>query len=455
MRVTLVRRSLLLVLVLVGGLSAVPAAQAATKPFTLRIDPVSVTGGANVTFTATFGVPLGAQQQLGSADLTVPATFTNIKATIASVSPLGPLPPGAAATVVGNKIHLRNLAVQPNTSLSVTVTADVPCVVGTAKWEVIAKQANDFNGQPGNDLALDVTNSSLTTTVTGACGKALRFVAAPGASSAATTATTGPVILSSLGAQVSVEVIDGAGNRVNTNAPITLSVAPDPGPGTFGGGGPIAAAAGLATFPALRIVKLGSYRLTASSPGLASVTSDAFTVDQVGIPCPTTGCTATLKSGQSEVTIAALAGGEAGNVLRLSYGLDGGTPIDCPNYTELTNDEVTFDVTGIRAKLATYRIDKAAVAKVPNNGAALLDLCFGSRKEFTTKDGTRSPIQGTFDWDRDGVAEPVFVGRLPDCSAVPPDSNPCISKRQKNQAGDGIIQAQLPAKFSGDPKMAG
>ena len=54
---------------------------------------------------------------------------------------------------------------------------------------------------------------------------------------------------------------------------------------------------------------------------------------------------------------------------------------------------------------------------------------------------------GTFDWDGDGVDEPVYKGLLPDC-----DAPPCVSKRKKTNAGDGVIEARLPA---GDPGMRG
>jgi len=57
---------------------------------------------------------------------------------------------------------------------------------------------------------------------------------------------------------------------------------------------------------------------------------------------------------------------------------------------------------------------------------------------------------GTFDWDGDGVAEPVHEGLLRDCGhkAGPP----CVSKRKKTGSGDGVIEAKLPA---GDPGMRG
>ena len=413
------------------------------KPYTLDDRrPRPSPGGGRVTFTATFAVPSTAQQQLGSANLTLPAGFTLIA---------GSVTPATAGPVVGGVLQLRNFVVQPGRSRTVTVDANVPCVAVDAAWRVAAKQSNDFNGT-GNDLTLVGATGSPTTlpptSVAGACASALQFVTQPGDAAAGTDPLNGPFIPG-----VSVKVVDGAGNPV-TEVPVTLSLPPGTGASLGGTTTVDTDPTGVAAFRNIMIATPGSYRLIASSPGLASVTSDLFTVDQVNIPCPTTGCSATAQAGQSAVKIDVLAGGQATGVLRLSYGLDGGTPIDCTNpdgsdYVELTHDEVTFDVTGDRAKVATYRIDKAAVAKVPNNGATFLQLCFGSPQKFPDRTGGFAADKGTFDWNRNGVIDQLephlFVGLLPDCPAKP--TTPCVSKRQKNQAGDGIIESRLPATF--------
>jgi len=339
-----VRRSLLLVLVLLGGLSAVPAADAAVKPFSLTISPATAPGGARVTFTATLTVPSTAQQQLGSANLTPPTGFALIS---------GSVTPATAGSVVGGVLQLRNLAVQPGTSRKVTVDASVPCAAVTnAPWGVAAKQSNDFNGT-GNDLNL-----------------------------------VGPTPSTSVNAR--------------TCANLT---------------------------------------------------------------CPATGaCSATAQSGQATLTITVPGGGQPTDVLRIAFGTPGTAGIlDCrlseaTDYVELTHDEATYSYTGAGAKIATLRIDKAAVAAVPDNGATSLQLCYGSQQKFATRVGTPAATpQGFFDWNGDGVidtkTEPVFVGLLPDCPVTP--AGPCISKRQKNKAGDGIIEVQLPAGTPGDPKMMG
>lgn len=119
---------------------------------------VAVTGnvGANGSIvTATF-VNENAHQQVGSANLTAPAGYTLTSATTSRGS----------ATVVGKVVELRNLALMPGQSLTVTIQmASATC--STHMWRVKAKQANDFHGQPGNDLTLDTAHSNLNTAVCG------------------------------------------------------------------------------------------------------------------------------------------------------------------------------------------------------------------------------------------------------------------------------------------------
>lgn len=74
---------------------------------------------------------------------------------------------------------------------------------------------------------------------------------------------------------VSVQVLDQFGNRMGSATnPVELTVAGVP----VLGGGPVAATGGLADFPALTVNQPGTYTLTATSPGLAPVPSQQFTI---------------------------------------------------------------------------------------------------------------------------------------------------------------------------------
>jgi hypothetical protein len=295
----------------------VAPASAATKPFSMVVDPASVPVGS-ATFSVTL-TNLTSPQQLGSANVTVPSAFSGVSV----ADPAGP----ATATTSGNDVQLRDASIAPGASIVLSVTANVPSPCGaTYTWSVVAKQANDFNGQPGNDLTLDPTKSSLTTNVT--CG-------------------TG---------QVTVVCVE---NQT---------------------------------------------------------------------------CSASIANG--DTTFAVTAPGNAGvdaGLLILSNGT--GVDIDCAGYNELTATQTVIDGPN-RAKTVTSTIDKRVMNAQPNNGASFLQMCFGAPYTFATRPG--STLEGV-DTDGNGIND-FFYGLLPDCGPAP-----CVSSRNKTNAGDGVIVTRAPA----------
>ena len=209
--------------------------------------------------------------------------------------------------------------------------------------------------------------------------------------------------------------------------------------------------AGLATFTGLSVTGAGTFTLTASSTGLTPATS-VFRIDTVNTVCPeNTTCTATTSTGDASASVTAFADPARPDTGVLTLSFNSGPAIDCAGYTELTPDTALFDLRGgDRAKTATLTIDKSAVQATSNNGAKFLEMCFGAARSFTTKSGAPATVQGSFDWNADGVPEPVYVGLLPDCGKDSP--GPCITKRKKVGAGDGYIQARVPLGI-GDPAM--
>jgi hypothetical protein len=135
---------------------AAPAG-AATKPYSVVISPGTTVGGSTVAFQAKF-TNRTTSQTLGSANLTAPAGFTVLSASVGA----------QAQTVSGNVVQLRNLGIAPGASVIATVRAGVPssnpCASAQFAWQVAAKQSNDFNGT-GNDFA-PLVDSSLTTSTT-------------------------------------------------------------------------------------------------------------------------------------------------------------------------------------------------------------------------------------------------------------------------------------------------
>ena len=432
-------RRLLLVLLLACGVYPGSAVAAAGKPYTLNLSPGAVPAGTQAVFSATLSNPPDAQQQLGSADLTVPV---GIAARSASVA--GP----ATATVVGSTVRLRNLALQPGHSLTVTVAADVACNPAVVTWGVQAKQANDFQGPPGNDMTL-AGPSSLTTTISGHCE--LRFVTQPSNQRVGESLTGTPY---GPGPPVGVEVVDGAGARVTSpSTEVTIERGSGFGSGTLSGVKSVGTVLGVANFPDLALSAPGTYSLQASSAGFESVSSTTFRVDTVAAFCADdVFCAGSTSLGTTKLDVAALTAAASPDAGFLTLSFNAGPAIDCAGYEEVSADTALVDFSSLnRTKQATLTFDKKAMALTPNNGASFLELCFGSPQPFPTKAGGVSLQQGSFDWDGNGTAEPVYAGLLPDCGAHAP---PCVTARKKVGAGDGMISAVMPAGL-GDPAMRG
>ena len=411
---------------------AAPAG-AATKPFTMVVAPATAPAGQATTFTVTLTNQTG-QQQLGSADIGVPSAFTGVSV----ADPAGP----ATATATGNTVHLRDASVPPGGSIALSVTATVPaglaCSGSTFTWSVVAKQANDFNGPPGNDLDLNTAASRLTTAVAGGCGVALRFVAGHQPQDArvneritATDYDPGPSAPT-----VQVEVVDSAGNRVTSStASITMALGPSVGLGALHGTVTVSASGGVASFANLSIDAPGSYTLRASSPGLTAATSGTFRIDQVAVACQEDKlCTASLVNGTTTFNVSA-PGNERTDAGALLMDNGIGVQIDCTGYDELTATPTVIEGPD-RAKTVTSTIDKRTMNQLPNNGASFLQMCFGAPYTFATRPGT--PLTAV-DTNGDSVAD-FFYGLLPDCGAAP-----CVSSRNKTKAGDGVIVTQTPA----------
>ena len=455
------------------------SASAAYKPYSVVISnddalsstPATLAGGSASSLRVTY-TNLSGQQQLGSSDLTVPAGLHVTSATVA---------PAGTATVVGNVVRLRSLNLADGASARITLQVRPDCPAASYTWPApVTKQSNDFNGPPGNNLNLDPAASDLRTIVTAGCS--LRFLAQPANARITQTITSSDYDPS--GPPVTVEVVDALGQRITTaSISVTIGFAVNAGGGTLSGTKTVAASAGVASFSTLKIDKAGvGYSLSASSPGLTSVTSETFNIDQVAVIClEDVDCTGQLGlagtnesvGGSSNVGVTALQGSatdvDAG-FLTLSLGLGG--PLDCSGYGEFTSaaDVVIADYTALdREKRVVVTIDKKVMNLVSNNGASFLESCFGAPYTFATKPGTALEVNGAY--VPGPYPAPEYKGLLPDCGATaqvddpatpgvsgPLISNagaPCVAKRKKTGAGDGIIESLWPSGRAvgiGDPR---
>ena len=402
---------LALALIMLGLLVPRAFADTTSKPYAVDVTAHIVSAGSTQTFVATLTNETGTQQ-LGSANLTVPAGFTIVST--------GTPTPAGTATVVGNVVQLRDLATPAGSSASVSIVAIAPCPAGTYTWSVIAKQANNFTGDPGNDLSFDAANSDLNTTLNGTCRLGFGFLTQPADAQVNTNITTQRYLPA--GAPVQVEVLDADGNLITSSTvPVSLSIVTNPSGGTLSSAG-ASAVGGIATFSILSIDRTGlGYTLGATTTAIAidPGTSTPFDIVDVGKECPSGPCQSGNVTNGNTTAQETTSSGTAGDQLTLALSVE---TLDCTGYTELSA-VVTFDVTGSRTKTITITIPKSAGLFA--NGR---QVCFSSPTPFV---------------DRFGAT--VTTGLLPDCTVAPA---PC-------KLSSKVVKKTIVVTFSapaGDPR---
>jgi hypothetical protein len=417
------------------GVSLAPSSSAApaNKKFSevVSIDggaaastPQSITAGTHTfRFTIT-NTSTGPTAYFGSWQVTVPTGFTDVFVSeyVAPTNFSDPTYDATTRTITGNSTGPNGSGVPTGGLVRFTVTATAPTTgICPSTWNTQVKQANDFSSQTGNDFV----GNSVATPVAGS--SRLAWGVQPTDMQYDTTPTPAPTVL----------VVDACGAPVTTSATITITSSN----GTLASGAsPVTATGGTATLSGLKFTDWEfDTRLTASSAGLASATSDEFHVYQFRKVCPTDGstCTSPTLTGPNKKTYVNLVADAGTNPDILTVSVWG----DASGYTcnDTTTEPgigefVTIDVDN-RAKRITMRLPKQYVLLDPNNGTPFMDICLD-----TTENGT------TF-VDKSGNT--VSIGLIPDCT-VTGGVAPCIVSRGK-KAGDEYITYILPP---GDPKQA-
>lgn len=243
---------------------------------------------------------------------------------------------------------------------------------------------------------------------------------------------------------VKVEVLSSSGQLVtNSKAAITVAIAATakPGSGMLSGTTTVHAIRGVASFSDLSINRPGiEYRLTATSNGMGSATSDHFTIWSSIQRCSTTPCTASASSGTTSGTVTT---SSATSAQFLGTGI-GGARYSCAGTYQPVSAPLSFDVVSRSGDMqpgaqfaATLRIDKSLVKSSGHPGASSWQICYASRSSFTAQPGTSGTAR------IGGVT--FFTGLLPDCSKAA--VAPCVQARHKGNAGDVIVTFLA----SGDP----
>lgn len=425
--------------------------------YTANISPSSVLKDSSTTFDVALTNTSSPGSGLASALIAPPLGF---RITHAS------LPTGARgrAYVIFNVVVLDGLSVPPGSTLDVAVTATAPdrCDTRFTQWFTWAHEGGFF----GEDLRLDLANSSLTTSVTCDTATGVDFANQPADALSGTTITNSPYNTS--GSAITVDVVDASGNTVDTSAPVTLalgtSTAADQDGATLGGTLTQNAVHGVATFndPNLNLSD-NHYTLVASSPGLTSSESSQFNISDGETNCNTgTDCLLTLNGPTS--TFAIDAGPNGG---QLSGQIDPGTPLNgpgspegntgCAGYTPQNPDWYGFDVTNLGESRIPGKTITWTVKNARTDGYM---TCFGSTSPFEAElptGGVGPAPAGTLP---DGTSG--YVGFLPFCNDFDNSSNQvCITDdplqtqpdANSTTGVDVIVDVQIPPGFPGDPFM--
>ena len=181
--------------------------------------------------------------------------------------------------------------------MSVQATTPSRCNSPFSRWFTDANEGGFFS----EDLRLDTSNSSLTTPVTCATATGLQFGTQP------SDALVGDVITGTpndpSGPPVTVRIVDGSGNLVDSSAPVTVALGNNPGGATLGGTTMQNAVHGVATFNNLTLDKPDNgYSLVASSLGLTNSPSGNFNENNTATSCPANEtCSGTLSTGDSSL----------------------------------------------------------------------------------------------------------------------------------------------------------
>lgn len=317
-----------LVVGLVGAAQAAPS----TKKYQVTIDPVTAAAGSTANHTLTLRNDTTSSQQLGSANVSVPAGF--------AVNSVGtPTASGGkswSAALGTNVIELRAASqsdsLAPGQSVSTSMSVTTACNANSGQpWGTVAKQANNFSGS-GNDFK-SLGDPALTVTQGGGTVARLVFVQQP----PATTEKNSPFT-------VSVKAVDSCGFDTTSSQSASLAYGSNPGGATALNLTPQSLSSGTATFSGVSVDETGvGYTLVASATGFQSATSNTFNVvDALCVPTDPV-CEATDDSGTTRVKTPAPPPG--GTMAFTFSGL--GTSFDCGDGTLQTiGAQTTIDPNG-------------------------------------------------------------------------------------------------------------
>lgn len=437
--------------------------------------PAAVPSGAGgVPMSATFTNENkgGTGIQLGSANLTPPAGFTVLAASVPGCS--------GCAAVANNVVQLRGVGVPPGSAVTVALTVATPstgCTVASeCFWSAATKQSNDFSGPPGNDLTLDSRTSTL-----GTVRAHLQFGSQPH------NVALGQVITDTdygAGNPVTVIAVDDNSSIVGSFVgPVSLTLNTpnntntNPTPATLGGTTTENASGGTASFADLTVSDPGNgFTLTAVNPDLPpSVTSTTFDAQQAGTQCTNnkscrteaTSANFPTTNGGVDATVTASSGPTADLAQSIDFGnhLDVGTespPSGCEGYD--APHDVFWNLTGTTDRTFTVSITTTVLAgNISGTMIKGQDNCLSAPKQFTElNESTTPPSLSPASPGKQPDGTDGFIGLLADCGSkkgqLDPATNPCVVSRTgtSNPFGGGTLTITISVPgFLGDMTSRG
>jgi hypothetical protein len=416
------------------------------KVYAVTVSPDSVGAGQTVGYTFTATNESGSQS-LGSINLTAPFDFTLMAVTGQPTRSSDGAAIGTASMVGTTLIELRNLSLAPADTVTVTFTAQAPCVQsadsGANQWGLAAKQSNDFKGT-GNDFAPSPT-SQRTTDVTGSCQ--LNWLTEPASAEVSQPITGTPydAVDGVGGPFIQVEVLsapygDLTRSRVTVStASVTLTIGKDPNePGAtapLSGATAADAIAGVATFsPGPRIGLHGlDFTLLAGSSNIGSAESAGFDISDAVGECSKNECKDLRATGNT--VHAKLSSTSETGIIAMSVGVL--PELLCTGYAANPQQQaVTILPLGVSSG-STMTVEITVLASIVDRPASQYRVCWASTKVFTDRDGNEA-VPATISGDA------MFKGLLADCAKRGP-VGPCqITPSKQDKQGNVILKVLAP-----------
>ena len=256
-----------------SGTATIAAAAGVATFSTLSID----SAGTGYTLTATAA---GVTDGTSSTFNIVPGTATHLVFTVQ---------PSNITAGVGIAPAVKVTALDAKGNVATAYTANVTVAIGTnpgggtlSGTSSVAAAAGvaTFTGLNINKSGIGYTLTTTSGALTGATSNAFTVIAGAATQLIFTVSPVNTAAGASVAPAIKVAAQDALGNvDLTYTANVTLAIGTNAGGGTLTGGGPIAAVAGVATFAATSIDKVGvGYTLTAASGALTGATSTAFNI---------------------------------------------------------------------------------------------------------------------------------------------------------------------------------